>query len=87
MKNFNRLIIALVLSFFTSIAVAKAININTASAEEIATAMNGVGMSKANSIVSDRKQNGEFKTVQDLSRVKGIGTVTIDKNRENISVK
>jgi competence protein ComEA len=48
--------------------------------------MKGVGLSKAQAIVVYREQNGQFKSVDELSRVKGIGTRTVEKNRENLAV-
>tara|TARA_R110002095_G_scaffold208491_1_gene194223 strand:- start:148 stop:363 length:216 start_codon:yes stop_codon:yes gene_type:complete len=61
-----------------------AVNVNTAPAEEIAKQLNGIGTAKAEAIVSYRTQNGAFKTLQDLTKVKGIGAATVDKNRDNI---
>ena len=61
-----------------------AVNVNTAPAEEIAKQLNGVGAAKAEAIVTYRTQNGAFKTLEDLSKVKGIGAATLDKNRDNI---
>ena len=67
--------------------VAGSVNINKASAEEIAAVLTGVGDKKAAGIVADRKANGAFKSVDDLARVKGIGPATIDKNRSKIKLK
>ncbi|MBQ0724773.1 MAG: helix-hairpin-helix domain-containing protein [Cycloclasticus sp.] len=69
--------------FFYSMSVL-AVNVNTAPAEEISKQLNGVGAAKAEAIVTYRTQNGAFKTLEDLSKVKGIGAATLDKNRENI---
>ena len=41
------------------------VSINNASAEELARAMNGVGLKKAQAIVSYREEYGPFKTVED----------------------
>ena len=60
------------------------VNINTASAEELSTLLIGVGLKKAERIVEYRTENGDFKTVEDLQKVKGIGGATVDKNRERI---
>ena len=49
------------------------VNINTASATQLSH-LKGIGPKKAEQIVSDRNKNGSFKTLADLSRVKGIGT-------------
>ena len=60
------------------------VNVNSASAEEIAEALKGVGMSKAEAIVRYRDDNGQFKHVDELVNVKGIGIRTVDINREYI---
>lgn len=41
------------------------VSINTASAEDLARVMNGVGLKKAQAIVSYREEYGPFKTVDD----------------------
>lgn len=64
---------------------ASTININSASADEIAGALNGVGLTKAEAIVSYRKENGPFKTLADLENVKGIGEKTLEKNKAIIT--
>jgi competence protein ComEA len=63
---------------------AQAVNVNSASAEEIAEALKGIGMSKAEAIVSYRDKNGQFKHIDELVNVKGIGIRTVDINREFI---
>lgn len=62
------------------------VNINTADAETISEELNGIGLSKAKAIVEYRKKHGPFRSVDDLSLVKGIGERTVDKNRSDIQV-
>lgn len=62
------------------------VDINTADAETIAAELNGVGLSKAKAIVEYRTKHGPFRSVDDLSLVKGIGERTVDKNRSDIQV-
>ena len=57
------------------------VNVNSASAEEIAESLKGIGMSKAEAIVAYREANGSFSHVDQLVNVKGIGVRTIDQNR------
>jgi len=71
---------------FSSAAFAAKVNINTASAEQIATAMTGIGENKAKAIVKYRKSNGKFKSVQDLENVDGIGAKTVAKNKDKITL-
>ncbi|MGJ8664134.1 MAG: ComEA family DNA-binding protein, partial [Marinicella sp.] len=64
-----------------------AVNINTADAEKIAEELKGIGLSKATAIVTYRTENGPFKTIEQLSEVKGIGLKTVEKNRKEILLK
>ena len=63
------------------------LNINTASAKEIAKGMKGIGIKKAEAIVAHREANGPFKSVEDLLKVKGVGPTTLHKNAARIAVK
>lgn len=63
---------------------AEPVNVNTASAEEIAASLNGIGPSKAALIVEYREANGPFTHADELVNVKGIGVRTIDKNKDMI---
>ena len=83
-----KIVQSVVLSFFFStLAFAGSININTADAESLATELNGIGEAKAVAIVEYRTQNGPFKSADDLALVKGIGETTVQKNRENIIIE
>ena len=70
----------------TPATAADTIDINSATAEELAAVMTGVGLKKAMAIVAFRDENGPFATIEDLVRVSGIGTATLDKNRQRLSV-
>jgi len=61
------------------------ININQANAEEL-TRLPGVGMKTAGNIVHYREEHGPFKSVEDLSNVKGIGGKKLEKIREQIKL-
>jgi len=63
-----------------------AVNINTADAVAIAEELSGVGMKKAQAIIDYRKSNGDFKTIESLTEVKGIGLKTVEKNRDVIEL-
>jgi competence protein ComEA len=60
------------------------IDINTASATELAT-LPGIGGSKAKAIVEYRAAD-PFQTVDDLKKVKGIGDKTFEALRPNLMV-
>ncbi|MCW8948462.1 MAG: helix-hairpin-helix domain-containing protein [Sedimenticola sp.] len=62
------------------------VNVNSASAEEIAAELKGVGDTKAAAIVAYRSAHGAFKTADDLAMVKGIGQKTVESNRDNILI-
>ncbi len=62
------------------------VSINTASAEDLARVMNGVGMKKAQAIVSYRQEYGPFKTLDDLKQVPGIGSALVERNLGNLTL-
>lgn len=64
---------------------AAAVNINTATAEELKT-LPGIGPSKAQAIVDYRTANGKFKTPEDLKKVKGIGDGIFEKVKAEITI-
>ena len=70
----------------TPVFAGQAVNINAASAEEIAEGLDGVGQTKAERIVEYRKANGQFEHPDELVNIKGIGLHTIDKNRDYIKL-
>lgn len=61
------------------------VNINTASMGELAT-LKGVGAKTAQAIVDYRESVGRFESVDDLTKVKGIGEKTLEKNRHRLTV-
>ena len=79
-------LIAILCSGLLSLAVwaAEGVDINRASAEEIAATLNGIGLSKAEAIVQYRDENGPFVHADELVNVKGIGLKTVDRNRDRI---
>ena len=62
------------------------LNINTATAEQL-MALSGIGESKAKSIVEDRAKNGLFSSIEDITRVSGIGEAMFNKIKDDITVK
>ena len=61
------------------------ISINDAD-EENFTKISGIGSSKAKSIIEYRKQNGKFKTIEDIMNVSGIGKSLFEKIKDYITV-
>ena len=63
------------------------VNVNQASASQIAAALKGVGLKTATAIVAYRKANGPFKTADSLMSVKGVGRRTLVKNEGVIALE
>lgn len=61
------------------------ININTAGIKELST-LSGIGAAKAQKIIDYREANGNFKTIEEIMNVKGIGKATYEKFKANIKV-
>lgn len=66
------LLLAMTLAMFSAVTFAEPVDINTATAKELAAGVHGLGMKKAEAIVKYREANGSFKSINDLSKVKGI---------------
>ncbi len=62
------------------------VSINQATAEQLAAAMNGVGLKKAQAIVSYREEYGPFKTVDDLKQVPGMGSALVERNSARLKL-
>ena len=82
-----RLLIISFVILFVSVAIAEPVNINHASEQELAENLKGVGPKKAKAIIEYREINGPFYTAEELINVKGIGPKTLEKNKENITVR
>lgn len=67
-------------------AVILYVDINNDSAEKIADLLKGVGIKKAEAIVSHREEFGPFTAAEDLMQVSGIGPATLEKNRAAILI-
>lgn len=64
----------------------KIININKATQEELQQ-LQGIGESTAAKIIEYRNQNGDFKQIEDLKNVPGIGDAKFEAIKGNIKVK
>ncbi len=62
------------------------ININRANFEQLQRLPN-IGPKLAERIIKFREQNGPFKSVEDLDKVEGIGSKTIEKLKELASIQ
>ncbi|MBR6360617.1 MAG: ComEA family DNA-binding protein [Clostridia bacterium] len=62
------------------------ININTATVEELAT-LDEVGEVKARAIVGFRERYGNFRSVDELTLVDGVGEIALEANRGRLTVE
>ncbi|WP_042959060.1 helix-hairpin-helix domain-containing protein [Erwinia tasmaniensis] len=62
------------------------VSINNASAQELAAVMNGVGLKKAESIVSYREKYGPFTGIEQLKEVPGLGNALVERNLDNLKL-
>jgi len=82
------IVVVLVFAWFTAAWAEDLprININTASADELAQ-LKGVGVKKAAVIIEYRETNGPFKLPEDFLKVPGIGPKTFETNKDRIVVE
>ena len=69
----------------TMATAAAPVNLNTATAEQLAT-IPGVGAKTAERIIEYRQKNGGFKKVEDLMNVSGVGEKSFLKMKPLITV-
>jgi competence protein ComEA len=83
---FKKILAAATFAFTLALPVfaATPVNVNTADAETIAKALDGIGLTKAKAIVAYREEHGPFKNVDDVGQVKGIGPATLKRNHDAI---
>ncbi|RTE65151.1 ComEA family DNA-binding protein [Amphritea opalescens] len=81
------LLLLVCLSFPLGALAEPMVNINTASADQLVEVLRGVGPAKAKAIIEYRETNGPFKTIDELTNVKGIGNATVAKNMQSIAVE
>ena len=67
------------------LAEARQVDVNTADASQLER-LPGVGPALARRIVEDREARGAFHSLEDLARVRGIGSKTLDGARDYIAI-
>jgi len=81
----RKLLLAFVMWFAICGIALAAVNINTATKDELVS-LKGVGAKRAQAIIDYRTKNGPFKTVDDLEKVPGIGPGIMKQIKSQISV-
>jgi len=81
----KKILLALLLLLNFSLSALAAVNLNTATQAELEE-IKGIGPAKAKAIIDYRKQHGDFKTINQLDNVKGIGEATVAKLKKQIFV-
>lgn len=61
------------------------ININTANIDELQT-LSGIGETKAKNIIDYRIEFGEFKSIEEIKNISGIGDALFEKIKDKITV-
>ncbi|CAH0121027.1 MULTISPECIES: helix-hairpin-helix domain-containing protein [unclassified Paenibacillus] len=61
------------------------INVNEAGIDRLME-LPGIGEAKAKAIIAYRERNGKFKSVSDLTKVKGIGPKILEKMRSKVAL-
>jgi len=80
------IVIEAVTSFSRLAFSAELLDINIADVDAIAETLDGIGPAKAQAIVEYRDQNGVFVTIDDLSKVPGIGDSILERIRSLITI-
>jgi competence protein ComEA len=76
-----------VLLFLMSFSVsAEVVNLNKADAAAFQYYLKGIGEKKAASIIEYRTENKEFKAIEEIMAVKGIGEGIFAKIKDNLSL-
>ena len=81
MQLLRKLAILILLSLPMTLCAGEEVDINTADKETLMT-LSGIGESYAERIINYREQNGGFKSVQELTHIRGIGQSLVEKNRD-----
>lgn len=72
------------LLLWPTLASSGPVNINAADVITLARELKGIGPARAAAIVAYRQQHGQFRSVDELALIKGIGKSVIDRNRADL---
>ena len=85
--NVKPLLLFIVLASIPFAAFAEMVNINQASAATLQHYLKGIGEKKAESIVIYRTEHKEFKSLDEIMKVKGIGKGIYKNIKSDLSLK
>lgn len=78
--------VALAEEAVSEVEIAVTVDINNADAETLADVLVGVGLKKAQAIISYREEHGPFSTKEELLKVRGIGEELLARNQDRIKL-
>lgn len=82
----KKIFLVFIVLFGLSLPVLAGVDINTASQADL-EAIKGIGPVKAKAIIEHRNKYGLFKSVEELTNVKGIGNGTLKRLGDQVSVQ
>jgi competence protein ComEA len=62
------------------------VSLNQATAQQLAAALNGIGLKKAEAIISYREQYGAFTDIEQLKEVPGMGNALVERNLSRLKL-
>ena len=80
MQILRKLAVLMLLCLPVTLFAGGAVDINSADKETLMT-LSGIGEAFAERIIDYREENGGFKTVQELTNIRGIGQTLVEKNK------
>jgi competence protein ComEA len=84
-NSMHKLITLLVALLMIAANALAAVNVNTANEAELQM-LTGIGPAKAKAIIDYRTKNGAFKSVDDLTKVPGIGPAVLGKMKNDVTL-
>jgi competence protein ComEA len=84
-NSMHKLITLLLALLMVAVNAFAAVNVNTASEKELQM-LTGIGPAKAKAIIDYRTKNGDFKAVDDLTKVPGIGPAVLGKIKSDVTL-
>ena len=63
------------------------INVNEADEKLLAKHLIGIGKKRAQAIIAYRKKHGNFLTIEDIAKVRGISKSIVERNRSRLRLR